>query len=151
MQAHFAAYVAGSLQPALAANHKTYYYPLLRIWKNVPSGRDLRGHLSKALILNMSRPRLRGCDLRKVKQLLAEKPDFSMLQRTQKLCGVPPSTSGPCTCGRHNSSLTALSLSCARRPAALSPVCQQPIHVITSMCTETGITPCAFYTALFIS
>lgn len=113
MQAHSAACVAGSPQTALAANHKAYYYPLLRIWKNVPSGRDLRGHLSKAFILNMSRPRLGGCDLTKVKQQLAEKPDFSMLQRAQKLCGVPPPTSGPCTCGRHNSSLTALSLLCA--------------------------------------
>lgn len=60
MQAHFAACVAGSPQTALAANHKAYYYPFLKIWKNVPSGRDLRGHLCKALILKMSRPRLRG-------------------------------------------------------------------------------------------
>lgn len=46
-------------QTALAANHKARYCPLPRIWKNVPSGRDLRGHVSKALILKMSRRRLR--------------------------------------------------------------------------------------------
>lgn len=60
MQTHSAACVAGSPQTALAVNHKAYYYPFLRIWKNVPSGRDLRGHLSKALILKTSRPRFRG-------------------------------------------------------------------------------------------